>query len=143
MKKVYIIWIVLICISCKKDVSTKDLVLLNGYWQIAKAENNAGDYKEYPINEVYDFFEINGTNGVHKKVVWQPTQKFLVNDIEENIKVKNIKEEYFLQFSNRYGKHEEKLVSLTADEMVLSSLDNVKYYYKKVILEENQNGKKN
>lgn len=140
MKNLKFILFILLILSCKRQLNTDDLGNLNGYWQIAKAENASGEKKEYPINEVYDFFEINGTTGIHKKVVWQPTQKFLVNDIEENIKVKNIKEDYFIEFSNRYGSHSDKLVSINNEEMILSSTENVKYYYKKVILEDNPYG---
>lgn len=143
MKKLIIFSLVLVLLSCKKEVDLENINQLNGYWQISKAENTNGDKKEYPINEVYDYFEFKNKTGLHKKVVWQPTGKFLVNDMQENISIKKIEGEVFINFSSRYGKHVDKLESISAEEMILMSKDNVKYYYKKVVLEEDKYGEKN
>ena len=129
--------------GCSQKVKVSDLLFLNGYWQINRVEDLDGNKKEYPINEVYDFFEIKNKTGFHKKVVWQPTGKFLVNDIQENLLIDIKDEAVFFNFNNRYGKHSDKLVAISEKEMVLVSNENVKYFYTKVILEEDNYGKKN
>lgn len=105
---------------------------INGYWQISKVTDEDGNKKEYPINEVYDYFEIKSNTGFHKKVQWQPDGTFLVNDLQETVKVITANEEVLLDFSSKYGKHSENVESLSQDEMVLVSKDQIRFVYKKV-----------
>lgn len=137
MKKVLLLFMLtLVFASCSQKVDVSKIGAINGYWQISKVTDADGNKKEYPINEIYDYFEIKNNIGFHKKVKWQPDGTFLVNDLQETLKVTAINEMILLDFSSKYGKYSEELESLSNDEMVLVSKDEVRFYYKKVILNE-------
>ena len=54
--------------SCSKSPE-EQIALINGYWEIAKIENNYGSSKEYSISQNVDFFEVNAQGkGIRKKV---------------------------------------------------------------------------
>lgn len=122
----------MVFVSCSQKADLSQIGFINGYWQISKVTDLDGNKKEYPINEVYDFFEIKNNSGFHKKVTWQPDGTFLVNDLQENVKITIVNEEVMLDFSSKYGKHSENLESVSKDEMVLVSKDQIRFIYKKV-----------
>jgi hypothetical protein len=134
MKKYILILTAFLLFSCSEKVNPSQLNLLNGYWQITKAVNANGDKKEYKINEIYDYFEIKRTIGFHKKVTWQPTGTFLVNDAQDTVSIKISGETVYLNFSTPFGKHKEELVYLSEQQMILLSDIGTKFYYEKVVL---------
>ncbi len=123
-----------VLVSCTQKVDVTKIDDINGYWQISKVTDADDHKKEYPINEVYDYFEIKNKIGFHKKVLWQPDGTFLVNDLQETLKVNVENERVQLDFSSKYGNHSEELESISKDEMVLVSKEEVKFYYKKVVI---------
>jgi hypothetical protein len=135
MKKIIVLFIgILAFSSCSQKVDISKINAINGYWQISKAVNADGDKKEYPINEVYDYYSIKDKVGFHKKVTWQPDGTFLVNDLQDKVKVNVEGEKVFVDFSSEYGNHKEELESISNDEMILMAKDETKFYYKKVVL---------
>jgi hypothetical protein len=135
MKKIILLFISTLLFSgCSQKVDISKLNAINGYWQINKAVNSDGDKKEYPINEVYDYYSIKDKVGFHKKVTWQPDGTFLVNDLQDKVKINIEKEKVSIDFSSQYGKHTEELESISNEEMILVGKDETKFYYKKVDL---------
>lgn len=129
----FLLSIVFLSCSQKADISRIDAI--NGYWQISKVTDSDGNKKEYKINEVYDYFDIKKNIGFHKKVLWQPDGIFLVNDLQDNVKIVTTKDgEVMINFSSKYGSHKDKLESISDKEMVIVSNEEVKFYYSKVIL---------
>ncbi|ENA1807138.1 lipocalin family protein [Flavobacterium psychrophilum] len=133
-KKLSLVFLVSICFGCSQKVDISKTDTINGYWQITKALNTNGDKKDYPINEVYDYYEIKGKTGFHKKATWQPDGVFLVNDLSESVKLSNNSEGVFIQFRSKFGKHTEKIESISEKELVLETPDKAKLYFSKVIL---------
>jgi hypothetical protein len=135
MKKILIlVFLMSICFGCSQKVDISKIDDINGYWQITKAVNADGDKKDYPINEVYDYYEIKNKNGFHKKVNWQPDGTFLVNDLSETVKITNNSEGVYIQFTSKFGKHSERIESISEKELVLETVDKAKLYFTKVIL---------
>jgi hypothetical protein len=126
----------LILVGCSQKVDVSKIDTINGYWQISKVTDADGNKKEYPINEIYDYFEIKKNNGFHKKVLWQPDGTFLVNDLQDKVKITVAQEKVILDFTSKYGSHTDELASISDDEMVLISKEKIKFYYKKVIVDE-------
>ncbi|MFK7050038.1 MULTISPECIES: lipocalin family protein [Flavobacterium] len=134
MKLYYnISFLVFLLISCSKKIELEELKKLNGYWQIEKVKVKEGENKEYTINENYDYIELNKEHGFHKKVRWQPTGKFLINDLQETIKVIKKEDEIYLEFSSKFGKHTDKLLKITDKEMILEVENGNENYYTKVM----------
>lgn len=118
--------------SCSKKAPIENILPLNGYWQITKAETSEGKKIEYPVNVDYDYFELKGTSGFHKKVRWQPMDKFLVDAIQEKVSVNTENDATVLHFESKFGKRAETLKALSNSEMTISTPDQSIFYYKKV-----------
>ncbi|MDI9311482.1 MAG: hypothetical protein QM535_14815 [Limnohabitans sp.] len=142
MKKGIVILVGLISFSCSKKVELKDIDLLNGYWQIEKVKKSDGEKKEYPVNEEYEYFELVNNVGFHKKVNWQPLGKYVVDAMQEKVEAAQNDGEVILKFSSKFGKRTEKVVSLSKEELVLSTADDSEFYYKKVEDKPTTNGQK-
>ena len=135
MKKILVLLVLIsTCFGCSQKVDISKINTLNGYWQITKAVNTNGDKKDYPINEVYDYYEIKAKNGFHKKVNWQPDGTFLVNNLADKIKITENLEGVFIQFASKFGKHTERIESISEKELVLETPDKAKLYFSKVVL---------
>ena len=132
MKRLILIFTTLVCFSCSEKIDPASLKHLNGYWQIEKVATAEGDDKEYKANEDYEYFELKDKKGIHKKVRWQPTGKFLTDDLYENVTVTEKDGEVLLQFSSTFGKHTNKITKITETELVLESENENEFYYQKV-----------
>ena len=133
-KKIILLLLLSVCFGCSQKVDVSKIDIINGYWQITKAVNTNGDKKDYPINEVYDYYEIKNKIGFHKKVTWQPDGTFLVNDLSETVKITDNSEGVFIQFLSKFGKHSERIESVSEKELVLETADKAKLYFSKVVL---------
>lgn len=132
MKKILsLLLIVLFFGSCKQHIDEKDLVKMNGYWEIEKAELPDGSKKEYKVNTTIDFFEIKGKTGFRKKVMPQLDGTYLMNNLSENITVSNKEGDLILNYSTPYAKWEEEIISLTDEKLVIKNDQDIEYHYKK------------
>ncbi len=135
MKKIIVLILAItVNLGCSQKVDISQINNINGYWQITKAINTNGDKKDYPINEVYDYYEIKNKTGFHKKVTWQPDGTFLVNDLSEKVKITDSSEGFFIQFTSKFGKHSERIEAVSDKELVLETPDKAKLYFSKVVL---------
>lgn len=132
MKKIVLGLISIALFSCTKKVEVKELEQLNGYWQITKVETSEGEEKEYKVNENYDYFSWKTKQGVHKKVRWQPTGKFLVDDLQETVKTVEKEGDLYLKFTSSFGGHTDKVIKISKEELVLEAENGNENYYKKV-----------
>lgn len=133
MKLKTLIFILLpVVFSCSNKGTVENVNDLNGYWQITKAINSDGKKVEYPVNEDYDYFQIKDKKGFHKKVHWQPMDKFLVNAIDEKVSVVAKNEQTVLHFESKFGKRDEILQSLSPKGMTIKTTNDAEFYYKKV-----------
>ena len=131
MKKIYLLLLVFVLISCQQKVSQGEISKINGYWEIDKVVFSDGTEKQYGINETFDYFQIKGNNGFRKKVMPQLDGRFLVNNQSEHVKVTFEKETVFLNYTTPYAKWKEELQVLSDDKMVIVNRTQNKYFYKK------------
>ena len=119
-------------ISCQQKIKTEDIAKINGYWEIEKVIFDEGKDKNYTINESYDFFEIGKNNyGFRKKVRPQLDGTFLVNDSEENLKVRFDNGKVFFDYTTPYAKWSEELIEISDAKMVFTNSEKKEYHYKK------------
>lgn len=134
MKKVAIIlFFSLVFVSCKQALSEKDIIKLNGYWEIDKVALPGGEKKEYKVNETIDFFEIKNNKGFRQKVMPQLDGRYLTNDIKETIQISNEEGDFFINYSTSYGKWKEEIIDLRDSTLVLKNKDDIEYHYKRQV----------
>jgi len=119
-------------ISCQQKIKPEDISKINGYWEIEKVVFDEGKDKNYTINESYDYFYIDKNNiGFRKKVMPQLDGTFLVNDSQEDVKVRFEKDKVFLDYATSYANWSEELTSISKDKLVFKNTEDKEYHYKK------------
>ena len=127
-----ILFVSFLFISCQQKLKPEDIPKINGYWEIEKVVFDEGKDKNYTINESYDYFKINKNNiGFRKKVMPQLDGTFLVNDTQENVKVRFENDKVFLDYATPYAKWSEELIMISNDKLVFKNAENKEYHYKK------------
>lgn len=130
--KYYLFLLLTVLISCKGEVSSKEISNLNGYWEIEKVELPDGSSKQYKINESIDYFKINDSlKGFRKKVILQLDGNLLTNDVKENVEVITANDLLFLDYSTDYAQWKEEVLELSNDKLVLKNENGISYFYKR------------
>jgi hypothetical protein len=134
MKKYFYVLLLLIgLISCTSKPSKEAILKINGYWEIEKVTFPDGNKKEYQVNEFIDFISIKNLNGTRQKVAPQLDGSFLKGAILDKIRVVDSSDSYFLKTNSNFTKWEEKIISVSEDELVLENEAKITYYYKKFV----------
>ncbi|MEO5775442.1 MAG: hypothetical protein ABIQ27_00975 [Flavobacterium sp.] len=137
MKKIGLLLFALLLISCHSNVKKENLAKLNGYWEIRQVKFSTGKTKDYKINETIDYFELqqaqsdNQIIGFRQKVMPQFDGKFQTNGIKENIKVVEKNNSYFIEYSTKFGKWDEEILTIEDSTLVLKNKEKIEYTYKK------------
>lgn len=131
MKKASLLLIALVLISCHSKVNKEDLSKVNGYWEIKKVVQENGETKDYKINETIDYFEIKNNLGFRQKVMPQFDGKYKTNGIQENIKIIDKDNEYYIEYATPYGKWQEQIVEVKDSTLILLNKDKIEYQYKR------------
>jgi hypothetical protein len=127
-----ILFVSFLFISCQQKVKPEDISKINGYWEIEKVVFDEGKDKNYTVNESYDYFQVGKNNiGFRKKVMPQLDGTFLVNDTQENVKVRFENDKAFLDYTTPYAKWSEELIAISNDKLVFKNAENKEYHYKK------------
>ena len=134
MKKYFYVLLLLIgLISCTSKPSKESILKINGYWEIEKVSFPDGNKKEYQVNEFIDFISLKNLNGTRQKVAPQLDGTFLKGALQDKIRVVDSSDYYFLKTNSNFTKWEEKIISVSEDELVLENEAKITYYYKKFV----------
>jgi len=107
--------------------------MLNGYWEIEKVVFPDGNKKAYQVNEFIDYISLKNLKGIRQKIAPQLDGTFLRGALQDKIRVIDSAGGYFLKTNSKFTKWEEKVISVSEDELVLENETKITYYYKKFI----------
>ncbi|BCY28555.1 hypothetical protein [Flavobacterium okayamense] len=128
----FISFLLLILVSCQKNIVKKDINLINGYWEIVKVEFPNGQEKVYKFSESVDFFKLNDSlKGYRKKLVPQFDGKFLTNEVNEKISISFNEDLVMINYATEFAKWTEIIMKLNDDELILSNEQGINYIYKR------------
>ena len=122
---------VLMFLGCSQNISQDDLQFLNGYWEIKEVKFPNGNKKEYKVNGVVDYIELEGMNGLRKKVRPKFDGTFIASEDSENFKLIKKGEGFEMYYKNKLSDWTEKLRSLSEDSFTVSTMDNISYTYQR------------
>ncbi|NBU80900.1 MAG: hypothetical protein EBS55_04550, partial [Flavobacteriaceae bacterium] len=106
-------------------------------WEIKQVKLATGNTKDYKVNETIDYFEIqqaqtdNEVVGFRQKVMPQFDGKFQTNGIKENIKVIQKDNSFYIEYTTKFGKWNEEIMTIEDSTLILKNKDNLEYTYKK------------
>lgn len=116
--------------SCKKPDPQAQKQHLQGYWEIRKVEMPQGK-KDFAVNTVVDFIEVEGDSGMRTKVAPKLDGTFTTNGISENFQLKIEEDSLRMYYTTPYDKWVETVIDATDSTLVVKNRDNKVYSYSK------------
>lgn len=129
----YLVLLTTVLISCTSKPKKDDISKLNGYWEIEKVAFPDGNKKEYNVNEFIDLISIKDNKGVRQKVAPQLDGSYLKGVLQDNIRIVDSADCYYLKTNSKFTKLEEKILSISDESFVLENEAKIVYHYKKFI----------
>ncbi len=131
MSKIVYLLIFCFLVGCTDRISEENLAKLNGYWEIEKVVFPDGASKDYSVNTVVDYFQIEGLRGFRKKVQPKFDGTYDTSNDAEPLKIIEFDGSFQLHYSNEMSKWSETLKSLENNTIVLVNEEGVAYHYKR------------
>ncbi|PVW13584.1 lipocalin-like domain-containing protein [Marixanthomonas spongiae] len=117
-----------VLISCSQQSPEEQLQHLSGYWEIESVEFPDGSKKEYSISTTIDYIEMDGTQGIRKKVHPRLDGTFKVTKDAESFTAKIEQDSLQLYYKTPY--HDWKETVLLAKDSTLHVLNKEGNIYK-------------
>ena len=133
MKKHSYYILVLLLISCKQSNTVESISVINGYWEIEKVILPDGTEKQYGFNQTIDFFEIQDSIGIRKKLQPKLDGTFIASKDSETFSIKASNDSLYLFYKNYLSSRKETIVSLNQNQMILKNESQNLYFYKRFI----------
>ncbi|WP_353160485.1 hypothetical protein [Myroides odoratus] len=125
--------LVIVLQACQSKADTEAVKQhISGYWEIEKAQLPDGTEKDYTINSTIDYFEWKeDQTGVRFKVVPQFNGEYLTNDMPELFVMQEKEGAVWLQYKTDFATWEERVITVSKDNMVMENENKIKYFYKR------------
>ena len=120
-----------ILISCGKPNPEEQKNKLQGYWEITSVEMPNGKKKEFDINTVIDYIEINGDSGTRTKVFPKFDGSFTTNEVSEKFKLKIEDDSLRMYYKTPFDLWKETVVEAQDSSLTVKNRDNKTYTYSK------------
>ncbi|WP_313114675.1 lipocalin family protein [Aequorivita sediminis] len=115
--------------SCEKPNPKEQKQNLSGYWEINTVEMPDGEVKNFGVNTIIDYIEINGDSGTRTKVSPKIDGTFNTNGVTEDFTL-NIKEnQLIMHYKTSFDEWKETVVEAKDSTLVLKNRDNKTYTY--------------
>ena len=92
-----------------------------------------GSQKDYKMSETVDYFEVKNDSGFRKKVYPQVDGTYLVNESDEQLKIEESEKGTYITCKTEFATWNEKIETLTKDQLILENEQLIKYQYKRPI----------
>ena len=123
--------VVLLCTSCQQKITTGDLDLLNGYWEIAQVRMANGETKTYTINTTVDYIEVTGTSGFRKKVYPNLDGTFDTSNDAEQFDLTEGPKGFEFHYKTELSEWVEQLTTLDENSFSVTNASHITYSYKR------------
>ena len=131
-KATYLSLLVFIFMSCGNDHLKEKISLLEGYWEIQSVTLPNGTARDFTINSTVDFIELNGENGVRKKVQPQLDGSFIASKGAEKFEAVYKNDSLFLQYNTPYANWTEVVLEIKSNSFTIKNSDDKIYTYKRL-----------
>ncbi len=119
-----------VAFSCGKPDPEALKSKLTGYWEIEKVQLPDGSEREYSINTTIDYIEVNGEEGVRKKLQPQLDGSFKTFDQNEQFNTLVRNDSLILQYATPFATWEEAVLEADGTVLTVLNSDGKKFFYK-------------
>ena len=117
--------------ACSDKVSKSDLNHLNGYWEIEEVVFSDGNKKEYKVNSIIDYIELDDLKGYKKKVMPQFDGSFKTSNDAEPFTIKQEEDGFKILYKNELSEWEESIIFLSEDSYSTKNEEGTVYHFKR------------
>ena len=126
----YFLLVFMLC-GCAKSVSKENLPTLNGYWEIERVVFPDGHTKDYTVNPMVDYVQLEGDKGYRKKVKPKFDGTYDTSNDAEPFSIVKIEELFYMSYENDMSQWKEQLLDLDDDSFSVMNEDGLQYDYKR------------
>jgi len=123
--------LILFIFSCKKPNPEAQKQNLSGYWEIKSVKMTNGEKKDFNINTVVDYIELNGDNGTRTKVSPKFDGTFTTNGVAENFTLKIEEDSLRMYYKTPFDEWKETVIEAKDSTLTVKNRDNKIYTYSK------------
>ena len=122
--------------GCNTKIEEEELKHLNGYWEISKVTFPNGETKDFKVNPIIDYIEIEGLEGFRKKVYPKFDGTYETSNDADNFKIELIDGNFQFNYNPNMAIHSsmhrrETLIQLSDISFSVVNKDTVTYSYKR------------
>lgn len=123
--------IFLVIFSCAKPDPEVQKKKLAGYWEIKNVEMPSGTKKDFGINTIVDYIEIEGDSGIRTKVSPKLDGTFITNGVSENFYLKIEDDSLRMYYQTPFAEWKETVIKAADSLLVVKNSENKIYTYTK------------
>ncbi|NGX84236.1 lipocalin family protein [Aequorivita sp. KMM 9714] len=127
--RIILIILTTVLFSCKKPNPEEQKQHLNGYWEINTVEMPDGEVKNFGVNTIIDYIEINGDSGTRTKVSPKFDGTFNTNGVTEDFTLNIEENQLIMHYKTSFDEWKEIVVEAKDSTLVLKNRDNKTYTY--------------
>lgn len=129
--KIILLLLIVFFLSCEKPNPETQKQNLSGYWEIKSVKMPDGEKKEFHINTVVDFIELNGDSGTRIKVSPKFDGTFITNGVAENFTLKIEEDSLRLYYKTPFDEWKETVIEAKDSTLTVKNRANKIYTYSK------------
>ncbi|WP_271765876.1 lipocalin-like domain-containing protein [Aquimarina algiphila] len=115
--------------SCTTTNPKENIQHINGYWEIKKVQLKDGSEKEYNFNQSIDFFEVNDSVGIRKKVQPKLDGGFIITKDSETFSLAIKNDSLRIHYKTSLATWTETIISVKENQMVIQNETGNVYFY--------------
>lgn len=116
------------CLMSCSGVSEKDIIHLNGYWEIEEVTSNGETFSPKGGNILVDYYKIDSMQGYRKKLAPSFGSEYASSEAQFNLSIEQIEGTYYLVYSESIKPWREKIKKLNQTDLELEHQDKVFIY---------------
>ncbi len=129
LTRIFTLTILWIIASCTKTNPKDYIQHINGYWEIKKVQLKDGSEKEYNFNQSIDFFEVNDSVGIRKKVQPKLDGGFIITKDSETFSLAIKNDSLRIHYKTSLVTWTETIISIKENQMVIQNETGNVYFY--------------
>ncbi|WP_109300427.1 lipocalin family protein [Aquimarina sp. AU474] len=134
MLKIKNILLYILCgtlLSCTSSNPEEYKKHITGYWEIERVLLSDGSEKEYTFNQSIDFFEVNDSVGIRKKVQPRLNGSFIVTKDSETFLLKVEDDSLRIHYKTPLDSWRETIISAKESQIIIKNESGNTYFYKR------------
>lgn len=128
--KITALLFLLVTFSCSKPNPEEQKQKLEGYWEIKNVEG-IGKSKDFTVNLILDYIEVNGDHGMRTKVSPKLDGSFENNGVADEFSLKIEEDSLRMYYNTPFDQWKETVLEATDKVLKVKNQDNKIYTYSK------------